>query len=93
MVLPFSLVIAALGACSLYGAWDLLRLLSVDLLSLSELIAPENWEAVQDYLEWMAEQGVTGPPSVDTQTMSALGAGDKWYGGVLASDGRIYGVP
>jgi hypothetical protein len=95
--LPWA-VIAALTvvgtiSCSLYGAWDILGFLSTKYLSRDEVIAADNWQQIQAYLNWLAGRGVSAPPSVDTSTIGGLGAGNKWYGGVLAPNGKIYCIP
>jgi len=62
-------------------------------LTFFEIIDPSNWEELQQYLNEQVALGVTGPPTVDTSTISGLGGGKKWYGGVLAPNGKIYCVP
>ncbi|UCF96215.1 MAG: hypothetical protein JSV89_13625 [Spirochaetaceae bacterium] len=62
-------------------------------LTYYEISDPSNWEELQQYLNEQAALGVSGPPTVDTSTISGLGGGKKWYGGVLAPNGKIYGVP
>lgn len=62
-------------------------------LSYFEISDPSNWEELQQYLNEQAAQGVSGPPTVDTSTIAGLGGGNKWYGGVLAPNGKIYCVP
>eukprot|EP01047_Picozoa_sp_COSAG01_P073198 COSAG01_NODE_11860_length_1846_cov_1.177447_1_plen_331_part_10 len=38
--------------------------------------------------------GGSGPPSTDTTTLGGLSSSThKWYGGVLAANGKIYGMP
>jgi hypothetical protein len=86
-----ALVLAiGLAACSIYGSWDLLALFS---LSRSEVIDPDNWEQIREYLNWVADQGVSSPPTVDTTTIGVPAGGNKWYGGVLAPNGKIYCIP
>jgi len=58
-----------------------------------EISDPSNWEDLQQYLDEQVALGVSGPPTVDTSTISGLGGGNKWYGGVLAPNGKIYCVP
>ncbi len=62
-------------------------------LSYFEISDPSNWEDLQQYLSEQAALGVSGSPTVDTSTISGLGGGNKWYGGVLAPNGKIYCVP
>jgi hypothetical protein len=56
-----------------------------------EISDPSNWEDLQQYLNEQVALGVTGPTTVDT--ISIPESGNKWYGGVLASNGKIYCVP
>ena len=58
-----------------------------------EISDPSNWDDLQQYLNDQVALGVSGPPTVDTSTISGLGGGNKWYGGVLAPNGKIYCVP
>jgi hypothetical protein len=62
-------------------------------LTYFEIGDPSNWEELQQYLDEQVALGVSGPPTVDTSTISGLGEGRKWYGGVLAPNGKIYCVP
>jgi streptogramin lyase len=62
-------------------------------LSYFEISDPSNWEELQQYLNEQATLGVSGPPTVDMITISELGGGNNWYGGVLAPNGKIYCVP
>jgi streptogramin lyase len=56
-----------------------------------EISDPSNWEDLQQYLDEQAALGTAGPPTV--ATISIDGDGNKWYGGVLAPNGKIYCVP
>jgi hypothetical protein len=58
-----------------------------------EIIQPENWGSVQDYLNDQASMGVTGPPTADSNAIPTSSNLGKWYGGVLAPNGKIYGIP
>jgi len=58
-----------------------------------EISDPSNWEDLQQYLNEQIALGVSGPPTVDTSTISVPSGSDKWYGGVLAPNGKIYCVP
>jgi len=58
-----------------------------------EISDPSNWEDLQQYLIEQAALGVSGPPTVDTSTISVPSGSNKWYGGVLAPNGKIYCVP
>ena len=81
-------LIAGTISCSPYGSWDLLGLLSIQYLSREEVTEPENWSQVQEYLDWLASQGVSGPATANTSAMSGLVGVRKWYGGVLAPNGK-----
>jgi hypothetical protein len=56
-----------------------------------EVSDPSNWDDLQKYLNEQVVLGVSGPPTVDI--ISVPGSGNKWYGGVLAPNGKIYCVP
>ena len=40
-----------------------------------------------------AGNNVLGSPFVTTQLFGSLAGPNKWYGGVLAPNGKIYGIP
>jgi len=65
----------------------------VSLCSMSRLdvIQPSNWSLVQGYLQAEAAKGVTNDP--DVYTITGPPGTDRWHGGVLAANGRIYGNP
>jgi hypothetical protein len=58
-----------------------------------EISDPSNWEDLQQYLDEQVALGVSGLPTVDTVSVPDLGEPSKWYGGVLAPNGKIYCVP
>jgi len=58
-----------------------------------EVIQPENWNTVQDYLNDQASMGVSGPPTADPNAIPTSSDLLKWYGGVLAPNGKIYAIP
>jgi len=58
-----------------------------------EIMQPENWGLVQDYLNDQASMGVSGPPTVDPYAIPTSSGSNKWYGGVLAPNGKIYASP
>ncbi len=63
-------------------------------LNRGEIILPENWPALQGFLNDQAAMGVPGTPTVDTTTISGLSAAfGKWRSGVMAPNGKIYGIP
>ena len=62
-------------------------------LSLIEIIQPENWPLLQAYLYEQAALGSEGTPTADTSTISAAAGAVKWHNGVLAPNGKIYGIP
>ncbi len=104
-LLTLALATAALSVCTLDGAWDLFKLLetvddaattatAVCELTRDEIIQPGRRPALQEYLYARAAEGVTGTASADTGTITGLPVGGtKWYGGVLAPNGKIYGMP
>ncbi len=57
------------------------------------IMQPENWGLVQDYLDDQVSLGVSGPPTVDSNAILTSSNIGKWYGGVLAPNGKIYGIP
>lgn len=65
----------------------------VSLCSMSRLdvIQTSNWSLVQGYLQAEAAKGVTGDPNV--YTIAGPPGTDRWHGGVLAANGKIYGNP
>jgi hypothetical protein len=58
-----------------------------------EIIQPDNWETVEQYLNDQASMGVSGPPTADPYAIPTSVASKKWYGGVLAPNGKIYAIP
>ena len=56
-----------------------------------EISDPSNWDDLQQYLNEQVALGVSGPPTLDT--ISVPSGVDKWFGGVLAPNGKIYCVP
>lgn len=68
-----------------------LTCVSVCSLSRLDVIQPSNWTLVQGYLQAEAAKGVTSDPNV--YTIPGPAGTDRWHGGVLASNGRIYGNP
>lgn len=50
-----------------------------------------DWSEIQPILQEQAALGYSGPETVST--FGSIGGGDKWYGGVLAPNGKIYGIP
>jgi hypothetical protein len=56
-----------------------------------EVIQPGNWSLVQGYLQAEAAKGVTNDP--DVYTIPGPPGTDRWHGGVLASNGKIYTMP
>jgi hypothetical protein len=58
-----------------------------------EIIQPDNWGTVEEYLNDQASMGVSGPPTVDPYAIPTISGSNKWYGGVLAPNGKIYASP
>ncbi|MBK7057241.1 MAG: putative Ig domain-containing protein [Leptospiraceae bacterium] len=53
-----------------------------------------DWSAIQSILQAQAALGRSGAETADTSTITGLtGGGGKWQGGVLAPNGKIYGIP
>ena len=81
---------ALIVSCSPFGAWDWL---STFTSVLPDLIQPDNWEMLQDYLLLQAARGVTAAPTADYGSISVPASSNKWLGGVLAPNGKIYAIP
>lgn len=64
---------------------------SVCAMTRLDVIQPSNWSLVQGYLQAEAAKGVTSDPNV--YTIPGPAGTDRWHGGVLAANGRIYGNP
>ena len=62
-------------------------------LSRGEVILPENWHLIRSFLTEQAAIGISATPTADTTTISGLAGTAKWAGGVLAPNGKIYGIP
>jgi hypothetical protein len=60
-------------------------------MSRLDVIQPSNWSLVQGYLQAEAAKGVSGAPLV--YTITGPPGTDRWHGGVLATNGKIYGNP
>jgi hypothetical protein len=58
-----------------------------------EIIQPDSWGTVEEYLNDQASMGVSGPPTADPFAIPISSALKKWYGGVLAPNGNIYAIP
>jgi len=98
-ILVVTAVASSLSVCSQYGAWDLFRAYQEEgpfnpcELSRAEVIRPENWELLQEYLLEQASEGASGAPTADTTSITGLAGPIKWVGGTLAPNGKIYGIP
>jgi hypothetical protein len=62
-------------------------------LSYTDTGKPQNWPALQSYLSGEAALGSGGTPTADETSITGLPGGGAWIGGVLAPDGKIYGIP
>ena len=52
-----------------------------------------NWNTIQSILQAQSSLGKSATETANTTTITGLGAGSKWNGGVLAPNGKIYGIP
>ena len=64
---------------------------SVCAMTRLDIIQTSNWSLVQGYLQAEAAKGVTSDPNV--YTIPGPAGTDRWHGGVLANNGRIYAAP
>ena len=64
---------------------------SVRTMTRLDIIQTSNWSLVQGYLQAEAAKGVTSDPNV--YTIPGPAGTDRWHGGVLANNGRIYAAP
>jgi hypothetical protein len=64
---------------------------SVCAMTRLDVIQPSNWSLVQGYLQAEAAKGVTNDS--DVYTIAGPAGTDRWHGGVLATNGKIYGNP
>ena len=62
--------------------------------SRSDLIQSSQSATFRSYLQTERNKGSSGASTADTTTITGLAAGvAKWIGGVLAPNGKIYGIP
>ncbi|MEM7181193.1 MAG: putative Ig domain-containing protein [Spirochaetota bacterium] len=52
-----------------------------------------DWDTIQPILAAQQALGLSGAEAGDRSTIAGLSGSYKWYGGVLASNGKIYGIP
>ncbi|MCP5497772.1 MAG: putative Ig domain-containing protein [Leptospiraceae bacterium] len=58
-----------------------------------QVIQPSSWPLVQAYLQQQAALGTSGSETADTSTITGIGGSTDWSGGILATNGKIYGIP
>jgi hypothetical protein len=98
VIVGFGILFIVINACRVYiNPFDPKNSNSSDedvsSLTTEEIIQPENWALLQDYLDEQTSLGTSGPPFADSNAIAVTADLGKWYGGVLAPNGKIYGIP